>query len=50
MIAKNIVDQFSEAYVSSNGTAQAKAVLFFLIVVVISLLQLYFTRKNEIER
>lgn len=50
MIAKNIVDNFSETYASSNGTAQAKAVLFFLIVVVISLLQLYFTRRKEIEQ
>ena len=50
MIAKNIVDNFSETYLSSNGTAQAKAVIFFVIVVAISLLQLYFTRRNEIER
>jgi len=50
MIAKNIVDNFSETYVSSNGTAQAKAVLFFLVVVVISLLQLYLTRRKEIEQ
>ena len=49
MIAKNIVDNFSETYLSSNGTAQAKAVLFFLFVVIISLLQLYLTRRNEIE-
>ncbi len=50
MIAKNIVDNFAETYVSSNGIAQAKAVLFFVIVVAISLFQLYFTRRNEIER
>jgi raffinose/stachyose/melibiose transport system permease protein len=50
MIAKNIVDNFSETYASSNGTAQAKAVLFFLIVVVISLIQLYFTKRGEIEQ
>ena len=50
MIAKNIVDNFSETYISSNGTAQAKAVLFFLVVVVISLLQLYLTRRKEIEQ
>jgi raffinose/stachyose/melibiose transport system permease protein len=49
MIAKNIVDNFSETYLSSNGTAQAKAVIFFVVVVAISLLQLYFTRKKEIE-
>ena len=50
MIAKNIVDNFSESYLSSNGIAQAKAVIFFVVVVAISLLQLYFTRRNEIER
>lgn len=50
MIAKNIVDNFSETYAGSNGTAQAKAVIFFLIVVVISLFQLYFTRRKEIEQ
>ena len=50
MIAKNIVDNFSETYLSANGTAQAKAVIFFVVVVAISLLQLYFTRRNEIER
>lgn len=50
MIAKNIVDNFSETYASSNGTAQAKAVLFFLVVVVISLAQLYLTRRKEIEQ
>ena len=50
MIAKNIVDNFAETYTSSNGIAQAKAVLFFLVVVVISLLQLYLTRRKEIEQ
>lgn len=50
MIAKNIVDNFSETYLDSNGIAQAKAVIFFIVVVAISLLQLYFTRRNEIER
>ena len=50
MIAKNIVDNFSETYLSSNGTAQAKAVIFFVFVVIISLVQLYLTRRNEIEQ
>ena len=50
MIAKNIVDNFSETYLSSNGTAQAKAVIFFVFVVLISLFQLYMTRRNEIEQ
>ena len=50
MIAKNIVDNFSETYLSSNGTAQAKAVIFFLIVVFIALAQLFLTRRKEIEQ
>lgn len=50
MIAKNIVDNFSETYLSSNGTAQAKAVIFFLVVVIIALVQLFLTRRKEIEQ
>lgn len=50
MIAKNIVDNFAETYLSANGTAQAKAVIFFVFVVIISLIQLYITRKSEIEQ
>ena len=49
-IARNIVDQFSETYLSANGVAQAKSIIFFLIVVVISLVQLSFTRKGEIQQ
>ncbi len=48
-IARDIVDQFSETYLSANGIAQAKSIIFFLIVVAISLLQLKFTRKGEIQ-
>ena len=50
VILQNIVDNFSETYLSSNGTAQAKAVIFFVFVVIISLVQLYLTRRNEIEQ
>lgn len=32
-----------------EGVGQAKAVMFFLLVAVISLTQLYFTRKSEVE-
>ena len=48
-IARNIVDQFSETYLSANGIAQAKSIIFFLFVVVISFVQLRFTRKGEIQ-
>ncbi len=33
-----------------RGVGQAKAVIFFLLVVVIALEQLYFTRKKEVQR
>ena len=32
-----------------EGVGQAKAVIFFLIVAVIALVQLYFTRRKEVE-
>ena len=49
-IARDIVDQFSETYLSANGIAQAKSIIFFIIVVIIALLQLRFTRKGEIQQ
>ncbi len=49
-IARNIVDQFSETYLAANGIAQAKSMIFFLFVVIISLVQLKFTRKGEMEQ
>ncbi len=49
-IARNIVDQFSETYLAANGVAQAKSIIFFLFVVVISLVQLSITRKGEIQQ
>ncbi len=49
-IARNIVDQFSETYLSANGIAQAKSIIFFLIVVVISLVQLRITKKGELQQ
>ena len=49
-IARNIVDQFSETYLAANGIAQAKSIIFFVIVVIIALLQLRFTRKGEIQQ
>ena len=32
-----------------EGVGQAKAVIFFIIVAAISLTQLYFTRRKEVE-
>ena len=49
MLALNIYKTF---YVGagSRGVAQAKAVLFFLLVAVLALLQLRFTRKKEVQQ
>lgn len=49
MMALNIYNTF---YASNRfrGVGQAKAVIFFLIVVVISLTQLYLTRKREVQQ
>ena len=49
MLALNIVNSF---YGRNNyqGVGQAKAVIFFIVVAVIALSQLYFTRKREVEQ
>lgn len=49
MLALNIYSTF---YISKNsrGTAQAKAVLFFIMVAVIALLQLRMTRSKEVQQ
>ena len=49
MLALNIVNSF---YGRSNyeGVGQAKAVMFFIIVASIALIQLYYTRKKEVEQ
>lgn len=48
MLALNIVDTF---YGRNNfqGVGQAKAVMFFVIVALIALTQLYYTRNKEVE-
>ncbi|MBQ5910445.1 MAG: sugar ABC transporter permease [Clostridia bacterium] len=47
MLALNIYNSFYES--STNmGVGQAKAVIFFIVVVVIALSQLYFTRSREV--
>ena len=49
MVALNIVNTF---YGRNNfeGVGQAKAVIFFVIVAIIALSQLYFTRNKEVEQ
>ncbi|MCH5298697.1 MAG: sugar ABC transporter permease [Ruminococcus sp.] len=49
MIALNIYKTFY-ANQNSRGVGQAEAVIFFVIVVVIALAQLYFTRKREVQQ
>ena len=47
MLALNI---YKEAFVSNNmGIGQAKAIIFFIFVTAISLTQVYFTKKREVE-
>ena len=49
MLALNIYNSFYES--STNmGVGQAKAVVFFVIVVIIALAQLYFTRSKEVQQ
>ena len=47
MMALNIYNTFY-SNANSRGVGQAEAVIFFVIVVVIALAQLYFTRKREV--
>ncbi len=50
MLALNIYNTFYGQNVNSRGTAQAKAVLFFILVAGLSLLQLSATRKKEVQQ
>ena len=49
MMALNIYNTFY-ANQNSRGVGQAEAVIFFVIVVIIALAQLYFTRKREVQQ
>jgi len=47
MLSLNI---YKEAFVSNNmGIGQAKAIIFFVFVTAISITQVYFTKKREVE-
>lgn len=48
MVALNIYETFYSRN-GYEGVGQAKAVIFFIIVAVIALAQLYFTRRKEVE-
>ncbi len=50
MLALNIYNTFYGQGTSARGTAQAKAVLFFVLVAAISLIQLRLTKSKEVDR
>ncbi len=50
MLALNIYNTFYGMNTSARGVAQAKAVLFFILVGTISVLQLSYSRKREVQR
>jgi len=50
MLALNIYNTFYGQNSASRGTAQAKAVLFFILVAALGLIQLSYTRKREVQQ
>ncbi len=50
MLALNIYDTFYGQASNSRGVAQAKAVLFFILVAALGLMQLKFTRDKEVQQ
>ena len=50
MLALNIYNTFYGSNVTSRGVAQAKAVLFFILVAAISIVQLRATRSKEVQQ
>ena len=50
MLALNIYNTFYNSSSGSQGTAQAKAVIFFILVAGLGLLQLAYTRKREVQQ
>ena len=50
MLALNIYRTFYGQNINSRGVAQAKAVLFFVLVATISIIQLTSTRKKEVQQ
>ena len=50
MLALNIYNTFYGQNTAARGTAQAKAVLFFILVAALGLMQLRYTRKREVQQ
>ena len=50
MLALNIYNTFYNSNTSMRGVAQAKAVIFFILVAALGLFQLAYTRKREVQQ
>ena len=50
MLALNIYNTFYNSNSAAQGTAQAKAVVFFVLVAALGLMQLAFTRSKEVQQ
>ena len=50
MLALNIYNTFYGTASIARGTAQAKAVIFFVLVAIMGLAQLAYTRKKEVQQ
>ena len=50
MLALNIYSAFYSGGGNNRGVGQAKAVVFFILVAVIGLIQLQSTRKKEVQQ
>ncbi len=50
MLALNIVNAFSSNGGGNRGVGQAKAVIFFVVVAAISIIQLQATRRKEVQQ
>ena len=50
MMALNIYNTFYMAGAANRGVAQAKAVIFFILVAAMGLAQLNYTRSREVQQ
>lgn len=50
MLALNIYTTYYNSNINAHGTAQAKAVIFFILVAGLGLAQLAYTRKKEVQQ
>ena len=50
MLALNIYSTYNNSSLNAHGTAQAKAVIFFILVAGLGLAQLAYTRNKEVQQ